>query len=182
MEIGAFFLVLAVAIAVGLYVGQPFFQRGRRRIGYEAHEISALMAERDRIVNALQELDFDFNLDKIPAEDYPLQRAELLKKGAEILRQLDSLLPSPIIGSPAGVLREGAGGEGAADRIESAVAARRADLASARAAVREDDDIEALIAARRKARKEKSGGFCPRCGKPVLASDRFCPHCGKSIA
>ncbi|MBL1173273.1 MAG: zinc-ribbon domain-containing protein, partial [Chloroflexi bacterium] len=56
------------------------------------------------------------------------------------------------------------------------------DLSSAPAAPRSDDDVEALIAARRKARKEKSGGFCPRCGKPVLASDRFCPHCGKSIA
>lgn len=173
MELGAFFLTLAVALAVGMYVSQPFLQRRGRRLTAEEHEVSALMAERDRVVNALQELDFDFNLNKIPAEDYPVQRAELLKKGAEILKQLDALLPSPN--------GRGAGGEGAADRIESAVAARRADLARPQTVVRDDDDVEALIAARRKARREKSGGFCPRCGKPVLASDRFCPHCGKSI-
>lgn len=176
MELGAIFLVLAVALVVGVYVFQPLFRRGSRRgITAEAHEISALMAERDRIVNALQELDFDYNLNKIPAEDYPLQRAELLKKGAEILKQLDALTALASGASPKGR------GESAADRIEAAVAARRADLAAAHAAPRDDDEIEALIAARRKTRKEKSGGFCPRCGKPVLVSDRFCPHCGKSI-
>lgn len=169
MELGAFFLVLAVGLAVGLYVAQPFLERRGRRIMAEAHETSALMAERDRVVNALQELDFDYNLNKIPAEDYPIQRSELLKKGAEILKQLDTLVPdsaSPVT---------------AADRIESAVAARRADLPTQQAVARDEDDVEALIASRRKSRKEKSGGFCPRCGKPVLVSDRFCPHCGKSI-
>ncbi len=178
MEIGSFFLVLAVGFAVGLFVAQPFFRRRGRKMAAEAHEISALLAERDRVVNALQELDFDFNLNKIPTEDYPTQRAELLQKGAQILKQLDALAltpgPSPMIGR----------GGSAADRIESAVAARRADRAAAsnQPVALNDDEIESLVAARRKSRKEKSGGFCPRCGKPVLASDRFCPHCGKAIS
>ena len=54
------------------------------------------MAERDRVINSLQELDFDFKLGKIPDEDYPAQRAELLQKGADILRKLDALQPQPI--------------------------------------------------------------------------------------
>jgi NADH pyrophosphatase NudC (nudix superfamily) len=168
MNPGTFFLVFAVALAAAFYVVQPFLERRGRRLTAEGREMSALMAERDRVVNALQELDFDFNLNKIPAEDYPLQRAELLQKGAEILKKLDELGPSDNHTS-------------AEDRVEKAVAARRADLAAATATVRDDEDVEALIAARRKTRKEKSGGFCPRCGKPVLVSDRFCPHCGKSI-
>ncbi len=169
MNLGAFFLVLALALAVTFYIAQPFSERRGRRTTAEAHELSALMAERDRVVNALQELDFDFNLNKIPAEDYPVQRAELLKKGAEVLRKLDQLASNEV-------------GASAEDRVEKAVAARRADLAASSGTVRDDDEVEALIAARRKTRKEKSGGFCPRCGKPVLVSDRFCPHCGKSIA
>ena len=173
MELGALFLVLAVGLAVSLFVSQPFLQRRARKITAEAREISALMAERDRIINALQELDFDYNLKKIPAEDYPVQRAELLQKGSGILQKLDDLTPGP---SP---FRRG---ESATDQIESAVAARRAVLSAAPASVRDDDDVEALIATRRSARKEKSGGFCPRCGKPILVSDRFCPHCGKSIS
>lgn len=170
MELGAFFLVLAVALVVGLYVAQPFIQRQTRRVTAEAQETSALLAERDRIINALQELDFDFALKKIPEDDYPTQRAELLQKGAEILKQLDALTASPEKID-----------DSAEDRVEAAVAARRADLAAAKA-TRDDSDVEAMIAARRSSRKERSGGFCPRCGKPVLVSDRFCPHCGKSIS
>ena len=176
MDLGAILLALAVGLAVALFVAQPFLQH-RRRATVEAQDVSELMAERDRVINALQELDFDFNLNKIPAEDYPVQRAELLQKGTDILKKLDALaLPS------ASLSNEKA--ESVEDRVESAVAARRADSSAAQAAPRAlaDDDMEAMIVTRRKNRKEKSGGFCPRCGKPVLASDRFCPHCGKSIA
>ncbi|MEW5938947.1 MAG: zinc ribbon domain-containing protein [Chloroflexota bacterium] len=171
MELGSLLLVLATLIAVGLYLAQPYLNSRPRRIAAEAHEISALLAERDRVVNALQELDFDHNLDKIPAEEYPAQRTALLQKGAEILKRLDEMTASEME-------------EPAEDRVEQAVAARRADLA-ARAEQKplDDDDLESLIASRRSARKkEKSGGFCPRCGKPVLASDRFCPNCGKSLS
>lgn len=173
MELGAIFLILAVLIVIGMYLYGPFISRGRRTATIESHEISSLMAERDRVINALRELDFDFNLGKIPAEDYPDQRASLLQKGAEILKKLDelSLTPNP---SPTG---RGASVE---DRIEKAVAARRAD-ASAQPAQLSDDDIESMIATRRKARKEKSAGFCPRCGKSILVSDRFCPSCGKAL-
>ena len=63
------------------------------------------------------------------------------------------------------------------------IAERRADAAVEPAKKREitDDDLEELLAARRAVRKEKSGGFCPNCGKPIMRSDRFCSACGKSI-
>lgn len=184
MELGAIFLILAVLILIGMYLYAPFMSRGRNAATIETHEISSLMAERDRVINALQELDFDFNLGKIPAEDYPTQRASLLQKGAEILRKLDefaptpNLTPSPFAGHPRGAPKRR--GESVEDRIEKAVAARRAD-ASAQAPQLTDDDIESMIAARRKAHKNKSAGFCPKCGKPILVSDRFCPSCGKSL-
>lgn len=168
MELGSIFLVLAVLVIVGMYLYAPFMIRSRKLSTNEMHEISALKAERDRVINALQELDFDFKLGKIPEEDYPEQRAELLKKGSEILRKLDEL--EPILSSA----------KDAEARIEKAAAAGRADSSSAGAEVN-DEDIEAMIAARRKQHKSKSAGFCPSCGKPVLATDNFCPSCGKSL-
>ena len=168
MELGSIFLVLAVLVLVGMYLYAPFMSRARRMATNEMHETSALKAERDRVINSLQELDFDHKLGKIPAEDYPEQRAELLKKGAEILRQLDEL--EPILSSA----------RDAESRIEKAAASKRADSSST-ATELNDDDIEAMIAARRKQHKSKSAGFCPSCGKPVLVSDSFCPSCGKSL-
>jgi len=170
MDIGAIFFILAVVVLVGMYVGQPYIQRRGRRATQEDHEYSALMAEYDRVVNTLQELDFDNSLGKVPSEDYPRQRAELLTKGAELLRKLDAMQPQK-------------SGKDAESRLEAAVASRRADASAtaSTAAALTDDDLESMIATRRKTRKEKSAGFCPKCGKPILISDRFCPSCGKAI-
>jgi NADH pyrophosphatase NudC (nudix superfamily) len=66
--------------------------------------------------------------------------------------------------------------------MEAAVASRRADASAKKTdTVLDDDDLEAMIASRRKTHKDKSAGFCPKCGKPILVSDRFCPSCGKAI-
>jgi hypothetical protein len=170
MDLSALFFVLAVLILVGMYLYAPFIGRKRRLGSVEEHQASSLLAERDRIINALQELDFDFKLGKIPAEDYPAQRTELLQKGADILRQLDEMQPVKVAAADA------------RSRLESAVAAGRLDAAGEPPARLTDDDLESLIATRRKQRKEKSAGFCPRCGQPVLLVDRFCPACGKSLS
>ena len=168
MEIGAIFFTLAVVTLVGMYVGQPYIKRRGRRATQEDHEYSTLMAEYDRAVNTLQELDFDNALGKVPAEHYPRQRAELLAKGADLLRKLDAMQPQK-------------SGHDAEGRMEAAVASRRADAAATGSAtVLDDDELESIIAARRKTRKEKSAGFCPKCGKPIQISDRFCPSCGKA--
>lgn len=171
MELGSLFLVLAVIVIIGIYLYAPFTisaRRTRAPHSRETHEVSALKAERDRVINSLHELDFDFQIGKIPAEDYPEQRAALLQKGAEILRKLDELAP---VASSA---------NNPEARIEKAAAAKRAD-SSEQAAQFSDDDIESMIAARRKEHKSKSAGFCPKCGQPVLVSDKFCPSCGKAL-
>jgi hypothetical protein len=170
MELGSIFFILAVIVMTGMYLYAPFTTRARRARINETHEVSALKAERDRVINSLQELDFDFNLGKIPAGEYPDQRAALLQKGADVLRKLDELAPVA-----ASVVN-------AEVRIEKATAAGRADAGVQSSIVGDnDEDIESMIAARRKGHKSKSAGFCPKCGKPVLVSDKFCPSCGKSL-
>lgn len=192
--VASLFLILAVALLVGLYISRPLVNRRSAnekliRPAAEEKEIrrSTLLAERDRVLTALQDLEFDYTLGKIPAEDYPVQRVELLSKGANTLRALDELAGSATAAS-------------AEDRVEAAVAARRADAAvrsarqveaavvgaPARAGVRRppaagEDDIEGLVAARRQARQEKAGGFCPKCGRPVAKSDKFCSRCGALV-
>lgn len=167
MELGSFFLVLAVVVIIGMYLYTPFTMAARASRQNESPEVSALKAERDRVINSLQELDFDFNLGKIPAEDYPEQRVSLLQKGADILRKLDEIAPTS------------ASTINAEKRIEKATATGYADANTESST--DDEDIEAMIAARRKKQKSKSVGFCPKCGKPALASDKFCASCGKAL-
>jgi hypothetical protein len=170
MEISSIFFILAVVVMTGMYLYAPFTTRARHTRVNESHEVSALKAERDRVINSLQELDFDFNLGKIPAGEYPDQRAALLQKGADILRKLDEL--APVASSSVN----------AEARIENATVAGRADTgAKAPILAESDDDLESMIAARRREHKSKSAGFCPKCGKSVLVTDKFCPSCGKSL-
>lgn len=169
MDIGAILLFLAVLVVTVLFIARPFLDKRQPAVAAGGHELSALMAERDSIITALQELDFDNSLGKIPAEDYPQQRAALLQHGAEVLRKIDLLSPKT------------ASSGDAEKRIEAAIAARRADSAVQGSSGDVDDDLESLIAARRSERNEKSGGFCSNCGRPSMASDRFCPYCGKVI-
>lgn len=158
MDIAAILFLVALLLAVSLYLMTPLMGNRSRLASEEPQEVSSLLAERERLLNALQELDFDFQLGKIPEDDYPGQRASLLQKGAEVLKKLDAL----------GASRP------AAQRAAAAAEATPADALT-------DDEIESMLAARRKARKTRSAGFCPRCGKPILATDQFCPSCGKSL-
>jgi hypothetical protein len=178
MDIGSIFLILALLLLVGVFVSRPFFSKQENALqgetSAEDHEISALLAERDRLLNALAELDFDNALGKIPTEDYPVQRQALVAHGVQVLRRLDELQPPK-----SGVLVM-------EDQIEAAIAARRVETSPAGVRVgangngigSPDDEIERLLASRRRERQEKAAGFCPQCGGPVQRSDKFCPKCG----
>jgi zinc-ribbon domain len=176
MDIGSIFLILGLLILVGLFISRPLFEPERDTGSYTSqreHQVSTLMAERDRLLDAIQELDFDHVLGKIPEEDYPTQRASLLQRGANVLRELDGITPEPAA-------------EKVEDRLEAAISARKATIAAPagqrRVRVGTDDAFEQMIANRRRERNEKSAGFCPNCGGPLQKSDRFCPKCGTEIS
>jgi hypothetical protein len=195
MDIGSIFLVLALLVLVIFFVSQPFVDR--RRIPATAvststdHELSSLLAERDRTLNALQELDFDHTLGKIPEEDYPAQRQRLLQYGADVLRKLDEL-QGELTAHPA----SGQSATSAEVRIEAAVAARRADAARTGASPQQavnggkvvpasvaapDDEMEVMLANRRRAQQSDAVGFCTKCGAALQRSDKFCPKCGVRV-
>ncbi|MCX7609934.1 MAG: zinc ribbon domain-containing protein [Anaerolineales bacterium] len=145
-------LLLSVVVAASFYFIWRPLPAARRLNPSSDHERSFLLAERERLLRALQELDFDYALGKVPEEDYPTLRAELLRRGGEVVRQLEAMqIPMPAFAP-----------------VEATPALS-------------DDEIELLIARRRSERRENTGGFCPQCGKPVLLSDRFCSRCGRAL-
>jgi hypothetical protein len=182
MDLGSIFLILALAVLVSLFISRPFMnpeqseeaedQREESAPALDAaqagaaqrdHELSTLLAERERILSTLQELEFDHALNKIPEEDYPEQRSQLLEEGAQVLRQLEAL------------------GKAAPLPVASAAADGTSRLEPANGKQLELDELEDLISARRRARSETVSGFCPKCGKPLQKSDRFCSRCGTPI-
>lgn len=167
MAAGAFFLVLAVGSVVFLLIFLPLIGHrvsGRLTGGsgdqpHEPHR-SALLSERDRLLNALLELDADHDLGKISAAEYAPMREELVHEAADIFKKLDEINLAPPI-TPA-----------------------------ASAEQMEDDELEEWIAARKRelagANENHSAGaahlpVCLICGQPLLPDDRYCPYCGRKI-
>jgi hypothetical protein len=178
MDIGSIFLILALLIPIILFVVRPIIDHNMVHVSEPGLGLSTLLAERDHIVANIQELDDDYRLGKIPAEDYPPQRLTLLQNGAEILREIDAFQAS-------------ATDQPAEDRLEDAIIAHRQALEAGHAPIRKygnavppvpDDDIEQKIALRRRSMQGKAGGFCPKCGRPVQVTDQFCPRCGANLA
>jgi rubrerythrin len=169
MDAGSLLIVLAVAVIVGAFIARPFITS--RKETYTPlvkdpveHRYSALLAEKERLAQALQELDFDHTLGKIPQEDYPVMRAELLKHAVEVLRALEKLEQEMGVGRP---MDESRSETSASQTVEQSQPA---------------DEIEEIIRLRRKQRQERASGFCSKCGNPVQKSDRFCPRCGNALS
>ncbi len=195
MDLGSIFLIFALLVLVGLFVLRPIFENvsssqaapdASSEAARQDQKRSSLLAERDRVLNALTELDFDYAVGKIPEEDYPPQRGLLLAHGSQVLRELDAVEASASDIKP-GFEPAQSANETPEARLEAAIAARRLVIAqaggmpAALGGPAADDDLEIQIAARRRQRQEKAAGFCPQCGGPVQKSDRFCSKCGAKV-
>ena len=184
IDLGTIFLFLALLIPVVLYVARPLLERSSVSVSEEEQTLSALMAERDRLLDAIQELDLDHTMGKIPADIYPAQRADLLRRGAEVLRNIDNFQGHDQI-------------ESGDMQLEAAIAARRAGSETAAdmeplpepvlepvmagGAGSNDQAIEDMIAARRGTQAGKAAGFCHQCGQAIRKQDRFCANCGTTV-
>lgn len=169
MDIGSVLLGLALLLVVAFVVARPLLDQ-TRVVEREQGPVDRLLFERERVLAALRDVDFDHVMGKTLDDDYAAQRAQLLAQGAAVLKQLDSLAPDQ---APA---------LGADDEIEQAIARLRAQPAPAAV----DADLEAGLAARRAAPVNAAGQpgarFCSQCGRPARPDDKFCGACGHTLA
>ncbi|MCX8061304.1 MAG: zinc ribbon domain-containing protein [Anaerolineales bacterium] len=165
MDLGSILLLFGILLLVILYLVRPFLLHRATLVTKEEHTLSFLLAEKERLLDAIQELDFDHNLGKIPETDYPLQRAALVAEAAAVVQQIEAMRDQQSFPKEP------------ARPPQAATQPRRAASPDASP----DDEIEALIASRRRERAEKAVGFCPQCGKPIQQSDRFCSKCGTPL-
>ena len=167
MEIGSIFLILALAVVIFLFITRPFFDRSsgdrlvaKPEVRQRDLQRSALLSNRDRLLNAIQELDADNELGKLPAGEYAPQREKMVLAAAETLRQLDEINLSDGRTSQTVVKSD-------EDELEALIAARRAGQAA-------QGRVYQAPQAGNKA-------YCTRCGKPLKSGDRFCPTCGEKV-
>lgn len=118
MEISGLLISLAILVMVVAFVARPLVERQAQPVSEADRELSALQAERDRTLQLLQDLEMDHAMGKITPDDYQAQRAPLVARGAEVLRQIDQHLPA----RPAAATSD--------DALEREIASRRASAAA----------------------------------------------------
>lgn len=172
MDVGSILLILSVFVLVAFFIAKPVLDKGGAFVSAIDQSRSSLLAEREQLLDALQELDFDYKLGKIPENVYPTQRTKLLQRGAEILKELDAVDASITANRPP-----------VSDAVEKAIADRRAAAqAGPQQPIMADDEVERLIAARKRDRTDRSAGFCPQCGQAIQQTDKFCSKCGHTLS
>jgi hypothetical protein len=91
MEAGSILFALAMLILVGVYLAGPLSNPAQRRTGKANGTLSALIAERERLLDAIQELEIDHSMGKVLGDGYHRQRGLLASQGAQVLRRIDEL-------------------------------------------------------------------------------------------
>ena len=166
MDIGSILLIVAVFVIAAVFVARPLLDGQSDMVSEEEQNLSSLMAERERILDALSELDLDHEMGKVPEEVYPQQRDQLARAGVEILRKIDAFQANGI-------------DPNSGDAVEALITDRKQAVV---AVAESDDPLEAMIASRRSQRVAPAAGkFCPQCGQGIQAGDKFCSHCGNLL-
>jgi len=150
MDLGSFLIMTGLGLLVVAFLARPLMERRAAGVTADEHLISALQAERDKILTMLREIEMDQAMGKIGAEDFQVQRTAHVNSGSAVLRELDGLGVVPADGP--------AEPEDLDAAIEAAVAARR------RAAPTGD----AGFCTRCGQPLQPNDRFCARCGAPVL--------------
>jgi len=89
MNIGSIFIILAILLLTALYIAHPLLQKTSSKVGQDTNVHSSLLAERERLLSTIEELDYDHELGKIAKEEYTRQRQILLIEGAAVLKKLE---------------------------------------------------------------------------------------------
>ena len=157
MDLGSIFILFALVLVTILYITWPLFEKVLINPPSQiTTDLASLESDRESILASLQELDDNYAEDKIEDTDFQLMREALLTRGSDVLLRIEALR-QPEIDLPD-------------DQAIPAPAPSDGDLMN--------DPIEAKIGERRRVRKERGAGFCPKCGSPLQKSDRFCWKCG----
>jgi hypothetical protein len=151
MSFASFLIVALIFILTGLFILRPFLVKSETKGRSSSSLYDSLIAERERLLSAIEELELELDLKKISEKEYSRNRDLLLVEAAEVLKKIDKYQKKHKI--------------------------KDVDISTQT----EEDDLERLIAERRKQLKTQRFRTCSNCEKEVGENDQFCSHCGEEL-
>jgi zinc ribbon protein len=171
-------IALAISGITALFIALPFFLGSRKEGTTEIEanntadpameRINNLRVRKESLYSAIRDIDLDYALGKLTAEDYEELRQKYRIEAASVLKEIDD------ISKGSGTVDLDAGIE---DEILKSRGAGRQ--------VGEDEEIEnEILMARKPALSEFAAQTelsCPKCGHESLKDDLFCSKCGAKL-
>jgi hypothetical protein len=151
MAFSSFLIVLVIFFLAGIFIVRPFLVEQNISTPVVPKKYDSLRAEKERLLSSIEDLDLEYDLQKISSQEHIRNRDILLSKAAEILVQLDKLekkVPKNM-------------------RVSTFV--------------ENEDDLEAMIETRRRELKGDKSRYCSHCGKAVKPEDQYCRKCGEKL-
>ncbi len=154
---------MLMVAGVALYVAAPLF--GSRSGGQKRarnHELDQLIHERALAVQAIRELEFDREMNKLSNTDYRILRAQIDARALDAMTAIERLRakpPEPPMAKP---------------EPRAAKPAPPPAKPTPRPRPQPPEPQAASDSARPRAIT-----FCPQCGAPVMTGARFCVECGR---
>jgi hypothetical protein len=99
MSFETVFIAVLLTGAVIVIVFFPFFERqpdqpkrsGPQGTTRQNRALETLWDEKQRVLRAIYDLDFDYDMDKLPDEIYAAQRVQLVRLAVAIMQRIDEL-------------------------------------------------------------------------------------------
>jgi hypothetical protein len=151
MTFSSLIIVLFIFLLVGLIIFRPFLDQEMTLGSAGSSRYDSLLAERERLYAAIEELDLNLELNKISKQEYTNGRNELLANAASVLKKIE----------------------------EHPLSARKDP--DAIPPDPDDANLERMIAERRQALKAARVDVCPSCGEAISPEDQFCSSCGERV-
>ena len=158
MEISSIIIGVGLFAVSIVYVILPFRQK-RLKTTTTLGPRTTQKGQRDAVLSALRELDFDFRTGKISEEDYTPLRTQLM---AEAAQYIDTE-------------------EKESEQLEALIRTRRATQKRGLKCEHCDAPIRAGQRFCSKCGSAINYEQCPSCGKKIQTGDLFCSSCGNKI-
>lgn len=165
----AVFAAVTIIMMVKPFLGTREEQIHSELLETELKRIEELVAKRAVLINALREVEFEYETSKVTEKDYKAFRARYERQAVAVMRELDAIH----------------GGRGWEERIEEEIRERlgmppeeaEPDV-SAPEPVEQEQAEEPVEADG----EEMAELVCAKCGAELEPDDKFCGQCGATVS
>lgn len=158
MELSSILIGILLFAAVMYFIYLPFRQNQRTGTKTRKMETSPKV-QRETVLTALRNLDFDFKTGKITEDDYVPLRTQLMEEAARYI-ELDSEEE---------------------DKLETLIQSRRAALQKSQGCGTCGAPLEAGQRFCANCGSAVQQENCPSCGRKIRSGDQFCSSCGTKL-